>query len=184
MEKIIHYSCCNEGYSPIIKENEKIFIPPCDKFILPRLNTKIPKLCPELYLEFHTISVWTDANISLKVSLDELVSLLGNNDCIVFNHPERQTINQEIDVCRDLKLDAESNLNYHKDKEGLLAACGVIVRRNINKIRDANKEWLSEVIAGSIRDQLSFPYTLGKLTKIINTEWKIPYETKYFKVNY
>lgn len=44
-----------------------------------------------------------------------------------------------------------------------------------------NEQWWSEICRGSFRDQLSFPYTLGKVSKYIETEWERPFNSRYTK---
>ena len=49
--------------------------------------------------------------------------------------------------------------------------------------RDTEK-WWAEICRGSVRDQLSLPYTLGTIAKYAKVDWKwYPYENDYFKAN-
>ena len=63
----------------------------------------------------------------------------------------------------------------------MLAACGIVVRKNTETVNRLNEKWWAEICRGSSRDQLSFPYTLGTISKYIKTEWRKPFNSKYTK---
>lgn len=180
MVKVIKYSCLVGNYDNPIQDG-RTYIKGSDRFKQNVLNAKLPKILPQLYLESHDYSLWLDANIILKVNPLELIEMMQGFDCLVVNHPVRTTINQEIEACK--LLDSKNNLDYHKDKPGLLAACGMILRKNTHAVNQLNCEWWSEICRGSFRDQLSFPYTLGTKALVINGEWNGIRENKYFKIN-
>jgi hypothetical protein len=180
MIKIIKYSCLVGDYDIPVQDG-RIYVQGSTNFKSNNLNAKITKILPQLYLEQHDYSLWIDANIVLKVNPLELIEMMGDFECLLVNHPVRTTINEEIIACA--KLDSKSNLEYHKDKEGALASCGMILRKNTQTINQLNCQWFAEICRGSFRDQLSFPYTLGTKSLIINGEWSSLRENKIFKIN-
>ena len=158
MTKIIRYTSMSGGYDPPIKDG-RIYIPSSDKFATHRMNAKIAKIMPHKFLPKHDWSIWTDANMTLKLTEKELLEYFEYPEIGVFNHPMRSSIIKEISACR--RLDSAQNLAYHEGKEGKLAMCGFIIRKNIEKVHKACEEWWAEICRGSTRDQISFPYTVG-----------------------
>lgn len=181
MDSVILYSCHTKKYSPVIKD-ERTFIEPETIFKLDRLNSKMCKVLPHLYLPNYKYTIWVDANIEFKINPIDLLDLMEDKSCLVFTHPERKTINEEIKATAH--LDSSEKRGFHQNKPGLLAACGVIVRRNDNVTNSLNEKWWAEICKGSHRDQLSFPYTLGTIARYLEVNWKIPYENEYIKVIY
>ena len=135
MVKLIKYSCLVGDYDIPVQDG-RIYVQGSTNFKSNNLNAKLPKILPQLYLEQHDYSLWIDANIVLKVDPLELIEMMGNFECLVLNHPVRTTINEEIIACD--KLDSKSNLEFHKNKEGLLAACGMILRKNTQSVSQLN----------------------------------------------
>lgn len=174
---IIVYSSVSGDYDEKI-EDGRIYIEPSDKFITHRMNAKIPKILPHKFLPPHEYSIWVDSNIHLKVEPQKLIDLFENPLCGVFVHPYRTTINEEINAC--IELDSIKNLNYHKNKSGALAACGFIIRKNTEEVNILNEKWMTEILLGSSRDQLSFPYTLGSIAKMISVKNFI--DNEYYKI--
>jgi hypothetical protein len=43
-----------------------------------------------------------------------------------------------------------------------LAECTVLLRRNTKRLQEFNALWWNEILGGSIRDQISFPYAVWK----------------------
>jgi len=181
MDKIIVYSCNVGNYDNSVKDG-RLYINGSNKFNSDRMNAKVPKILPHLYLSPHNYSIWIDANIELLISPKDLIDIMEDKSCMVFKHPYRDTINEEIEECRKANVDVD-NLHYHKNKDGLLAACGVIVRKNTFETRVLSEKWWAEICRGSIRDQLSFPYTLGIISKYLKTDWEFPFNSKYTKWN-
>lgn len=181
MDKIIVYSCNVGNYDNSVKDG-RLYINGSNKFNSDRMNAKVPKILPHLYLSPHNYSIWIDANIELLISPKDLIDMMEDKSCMVFKHPYRDTINEEIEECRKANIDVD-NLHCHKNKDGLLAACGIIVRKNTFEARALSEKWWAEICRGSIRDQLSFPYTLGIISKYLKTDWEFPFNSKYTKWN-
>jgi hypothetical protein len=175
---IVKYSSVSGEYDDKIDDG-RLYIDPSDKFIMHRLNAKIPKILPHKILPSHEYSIWVDSNIHLKVEPQKLIEIFDYPLCGVFLHPYRKTINEEIEACKN--LDSEKNLIFHKDKPGLLGACGIIIRKNVEEVNVLNEKWMTEILLGSSRDQLSFPYTLGEISKKIQIKGSFT-DNEYFKI--
>jgi hypothetical protein len=74
------------------------------RFISARMNAKIYKV---LYYQFIQTewSIWIDCNRFLKVSPEYLIELCGDKDICVFEHPDRNCIYEEANVCKYYCLD-------------------------------------------------------------------------------
>jgi hypothetical protein len=131
----------------------------------------MPKILPHKFdLPEHDYSIWIDGNTSLKVPPEEIVEFFEYPKCGVFKHPWNRSIREEVEDCLELKLDEPEKINYHKDKTGVLAHCCFIIRKNDPTVQEYCEKWWEEIMRGSSRDQLSFPYTLGLISKIIDSE--------------
>lgn len=162
---IIAYSAVSKGYQPICFDSGIIYTD-ITKFILPKLNAKIYKCLPHLFVPPHEWSVWVDAKIKLNVAPKVLVDMCKDKEILAFHHPERDCLYQEANVCIDNKLDSKLIIleqidRYKKDgfpEHAGLPAAGIIVRKNTKQMQRLNEQWWAEICAGSHRDQLSFPY--------------------------
>ena len=160
--------CCMTGDYDNIQEDGRKYVDPCNRFRHNRLNAKVPKILSHKYIDTK-FSIWIDSNIVMKITYIELVQLFleANPDFEVgiFEHPERKIVEEEIKACANSNLDDHFRLNYHggRDSGERLAYCGIIVRRNTDLVAQYNEKWWGEISRGSSRDQLSFPYTLGKI---------------------
>ena len=118
----------------------------------------------------HDWYIWMDASIELKQPPQELVKLVGAASIVVFRHPLRSCVYEELKTCRELSLD--SALNFDK-QAGMLRLCqhpanaglhetGVHVSRDClaAKLLLAEVSWWVEF--GSRRDQLSFDPVLRR----------------------
>lgn len=164
----IFYSCVSDSYDDEINDG-RIYVNPCDRFISPRMNAKLPKIMPHKFFKDVSYTVWADSSLEFKKDPYSLIEYFNYPKVGVFYH-SRTSINQEIEACKLYPLDDIKRLEYHKDKPGRLAICGVIVRKNCDEVNILNESWWSEICRGSSRDQLSFPYTLGKIATYKNVE--------------
>ena len=117
------------------------------------------------------ISIWHGGNVMLRGDINQLLETVSNNDISIIKHNQRNCIYEEAKVCMDWKLDnpltIKSQMERYK-RDGYpagngLSAAFLIVRRNTKQIRGLMDLWWSEIIKGSIRDQLSFDYCCWKL---------------------
>jgi hypothetical protein len=123
-----------------------------------------------------TFSVWIDGSVELMPDCDipGLVKRYLSDGCgmAAFRHPNRGCVYEEAVVCKSGHLDdprlIDAQMGRYMDEEyprdNGLAACGVLLRRHdVPGIGEFNNAWWGEIMRGSKRDQLSFPYVAWKL---------------------
>jgi len=147
-----------------------------DKFKDPRLNAKIYKILPHLFIPGHEWSIWVDGNVFLNVNPIKLINELKihNKDIGVFKHTERDCLYEEARVCTKWNLDNEHFINRQVSRysdcsfpeHNGLYMCFLIIRRNTEYIRRKCEQWWCEITAGSVRDQISFPFVFNDLNHI------------------
>lgn len=117
------------------------------------------------------ISLWHDGNLRLRGDPRVMAeSFLKNHDLALFGHPTRDCIYKEAAAClSEGKGDPGRIWDQVEDykKQGYppnrgLVETGVILRRHTNIIKELEREWWSEVVVGSTRDQISLPFVLWK----------------------
>lgn len=125
----------------------------------PRLSAKIYKCLPHLFMPDEEWHIWIDGNLELKVDEKELIKLAGKSDVTVFENPYRNTVGEEMEEIKRLKLDDPEIVDAQTyNKNDKLPACFLIIRRNTPEVARRNAEWWAEICAGSVRDQISFPH--------------------------
>lgn len=167
---MIYTAIAGEKDAP--RDDIKVFT--TDMFVSPRMNAKIFKILPHLFMN-DEYSVWVDGNMTPKLTEQEYIAFLGDNDIAVMNHPERQCLYDEGKFCeikgKDIAEKIEPQLHrYHQEgypRNNGLYACGFIVRRHTPKMKRLCEQWWAEICAGSSRDQISFPYVFREGVSII-----------------
>lgn len=144
-----------------------------NKFNTPRMNAKIYKVLPHLFMPDEEWWIWHDANIFLKHPEQYYIDLAINNkaDTLVIRHPHRDSPLEEIEEVKKHRLDnlpdrEWDRLKLRYEKVNRLAMCGFIVRKNIETVRLSNEKWWAEICSGSVRDQLSFDFCFPNATFI------------------
>ena len=144
------------------------------KFRDPRRNAKIYKALSNHYI--HTpYNIWIDGNVKLNCDPEVLIEMMGDKEALVFSHPARDCIYDEAKICIQAKKDSADVINtqvghYHDlgyPPHNGLASCRLIVRKNTEQIAQLNALWWAEICAGSVRDQISFPFIFRDLVKYI-----------------
>jgi hypothetical protein len=149
-----------------------------DKFKDDRLNAKIYKVLPHMFLPNEDWWIWIDGNLTLKVSEQDLINRAGNNDVCVFANPYRETVGEEMEEIVGLGLEKEVVVNWLPyPRELPLSACFLIIRRNTPTVVRQNEAWWAEICAGSARDQISFPYCFPNA---VRWEKVHPFDNDYF----
>lgn len=177
-EKILLYTAVTSGYDnpPVGVKcfTEKNYC----LFKNNTFNAKIFKVLPHLVLweEKADVFFWVDGSININKPLEYYIeTYLKNSDIALFKHPERCSVRGEIDVLNKIKLynsnkDARfDQYNYYKSngyEDDSLYECGVIIRRNTEKINKMMETWWSYITAWGNRDQISFPYVISKFPDI------------------
>lgn len=116
-------------------------------------------------------SIWLDANDKLW---DDPIKIckkwLASADMAVFKHPHRKCIYDEVEACIKRRKDDPDTMRRQVARyraEGYprnngLNSTGVLIRRHTKKVAQFNDAWWEELLTGSHRDQLSFPYMVWK----------------------
>lgn len=141
-----------------------------------RRNSRAPKILSHLYSDTE-YSIWIDGNMSLLKPPEKIIKrYLGDHDLAVFQHPKRDCIYDEAMRCAKANLDEPETIieqvsRYEKTgyaKHKGLCECGVLIRRHTKKVIEFNNYWWSEYTRGSVRDQISFMYSVERVGLRIN----------------
>lgn len=129
---------------------------------------RIHKMLPHTLFSNVTHSIWVDGHVALKQHPGVLIELLGDADIAVFKHPARNCVYKEIELC--LKEKIGDPIQLQKARSVLTAMefptdaglwCGgVIVRRHNDATTTFNRDWWTNYVIGSERDQISLPVVL------------------------
>jgi hypothetical protein len=136
----------------------------------PRLAARMRKILSHRYLPpGTTYSMWVDANVLFLGNIETTVTnFLSEADIALFGHPTRQCIYAEAHACTvqgkgDPECIAAQAARYRNEgyPEGNgLYETTMLLRRHTDAITELNRHWWGEVVAHSMRDQISFPYVL------------------------
>lgn len=154
-----------------------------NKFKDPTMNAKIYKVLSHKYIK-DEYSVWVDGNLTLRISEDACIKLLGDSDIAVFENPYRDCLFDEIDECIRLRLDTKEALEGCRrryksfPKHNGLGTCFLIIRRHTEQIKRLNEEWWAAICSGSRRDQISFPVVFAGVVKYLPKVH--PFENEFF----
>lgn len=157
------YTCFTPGYDA--PRPDILNIPPLDIFKSDRLNAKMPKILPHVFID-DDVTVWCDANIFLSSeNLAEIEQKLKTADVVVLTHPERNCVYEEARVCIEAGLDDPERINgmmyflraAEWPENAGLYGCGVVAMNHQYDIKRALAAWWIYVTRWSSRDQLSFP---------------------------
>lgn len=128
------------------------------------------KLHPHLYFPQHEVSIWVDANIAFRQSVQPFFDALGDDGVLgLFPHPHRNCVYVEGSECvrrsKDSGEEIEAQLERYRAREfpeatGLWET-GILVRRHHDpRSRKLMTAWWRELFMGSRRDQISLPVAL------------------------
>lgn len=146
-------------------------MPDWGKFTNPVMNAKIYKILPHKFFD-DEITFWIDGNIFPLQEPELLVKeWLKDADMAVFEHNHKWTIYQEVEVIRRMFKsrpwiyeEAKEQVKNYPDLE--LSMCGLIIRRNNDKVNAFNEAWWAEICRWGQRDQLSFPVVLKRFPEL------------------
>lgn len=134
----------------------------------PRWLAKRPKMRPWEVTDAD-VYVWVDGQIQVKDGLrDFAVESLGDGMLAAFDHPERDCLFDEAQVCEARSLAPRETLRRQTDRyrrEGMPARwglweCAVLVWSRAGV--DFGRLWWSEVSLYSLRDQIALPFLLWR----------------------
>lgn len=157
----------------------------------PRLKSKIPKMLEWFnQQDEYDYYIWLDSKFTVNEGfITELINQTGDNDLMLFNHPNRNSIKEELEFMEKLMVNNDDYLKNRYDGEPMreqvefylsdntfidnkLFACGCFLyTKNLveNKNYNILKEWFLHNTIFSIQDQLSLPYLLQKF----NTKYDV-----------
>ncbi len=145
--------------------------PATSQFPHPCLNAKYHKILSHISFPDSEITLWIDGCIqipNITPILDLAKCYLADSDLAVFAHSERYCLYQEAAFCiQRRKDDPKAILRqvFHYTQKGYpandgLAECTILLRRHTKQVRGFNELWWNEILTGSFRDQISFPYVV------------------------
>lgn len=171
---------------------------PRSKSMTPRLQSKIPKCFGWQMIAGYDYYLWLDGNFALarEDSLQYLLDKCQGYDMIVFRHPTRPDIRQEVRYTRksikqlsnyavgryqgELLRDQYQAIIRDKDYiDDLLLCGGVFMYKNTPEVQRALKEWWYNISRYIVQDQISFPYAIKHLK--LNILDENIYNTPYLK---
>lgn len=133
----------------------------------PVWGARARKILSHKFLPDEEYSLWVDANLLFVGDPHTTVkNFLAEHDVAVFGHPTRHCIYEEAAICitqgkGDPDQIIPQTIRYRErgyPPGNGLAETGVLLRRHSSAIVEFNREWWGEVVTGSLRDQISFPY--------------------------
>jgi hypothetical protein len=144
-----------------------------------RLNAKYYKVLSHVSVPDVACSLWIDGSIDIcpETSVVNLAdSFLSGADIAVFAHAQRYCLYQEAAHCIHRRKDDREVIRrqvFRYTQEGVpanrgLAECSILLRRHTKQMREFNELWWKEILAGSVRDQISFPYVAWKTGVRVN----------------
>lgn len=139
----------------------------------PRRTAKIFKILPHLFFEHYDMSLWVDSNLLLKENIIEIINDFKQQkiNFIALEHNRRICAYQEANECikwgKDNTNTIVNQMKSYEDKNypknNGLHNCRFLLRKhNELDIKNAMNFWWNEIEQGSVRDQLSFNYTMWK----------------------
>lgn len=178
--------------------------PPRHNALHPRLQAKIPKMFAWQLTPGYDAYLWLDGCFSMcrADTVEYFVNQLGDNDIVVFRHPVRPDIRQELRYTRKGVRQQRLYLyNRYKNelyqemggeifsdrsfKDDTLVNGGVFMYRNTPEVQSMMKEWWYFVSRYATQDQISFPYVLKKSgIKVKILEENLVKTFPYFSLSY
>lgn len=152
-----------------------------------RLSAKIYKICSSLLFPNASCTFWHDANLVL---LPELVRRQHSfKGLLLFKHPHRDCLFEEAKECINLNKDSEDNIirqvkEYRGNiapSSGLYAAMMIGRNMSCNYLKEFELSWWEEILKFSIRDQISLPYVLKKVSIPITVIYEDPFYSTLLK---
>lgn len=139
-------------------------------------TSRIPKIKPHLYFENYDYSIYIDGSTTILRPIRGLVEkFLGDSSFAMRHHDKRSCVYEEgkkiIEMYETNPKDTPESVNGHLDfyksinfpENFGLFATGVLIRNhNDPRVIKCMNSWWDMYSKGSIRDQLSLPYSFWK----------------------
>jgi hypothetical protein len=178
--------------------------PPRYNSMLPRLQAKIPKMFAWQLAPGYDIYLWLDGAFAMAKpdTVEFFVNELGDDDIVVFRHPVRPDVRQELRYTRkgvrqgrlylhnryknELYQEMGDEIFADKDfKDDTLVNGGVFMFRNTPQVQQMFKEWWYFVSRYAVQDQIPFPYVLRKSgIRVKILERNLVKDFPYFNLSY
>jgi hypothetical protein len=166
-------------------------LPPVWEHEDPRRTARYHKVMMHKLFPKASYWLWMDGNQQLIVDPWQLVDryMDMSADIATYKHPTRKCVYEELDACLKLRKDnaalmRSQVLSYRQagyPANNGMCETTVMIRRNTKAVRDFNEQWWREIVRGSVRDQLSFNYTMRKMTMVYKAMAGRRDKPKYFK---
>jgi len=132
-------------------------------------NARMVKALSHLFVDTE-YSLWIDGNVELLVPPEEfLAKYKDRGDIVLFSAKDVRSTYEEARVVLELNLDSPETVNQQMERyfrEGFtndnIHATGIILRHHTPKVIEFNNFWWSQLCRHSLRDQLSFDYSVWK----------------------
>lgn len=147
-----------------------------------RINSKLYKVLPEVFLPGYDYYAWVDAAHAYKISPIKLIKKNKEFHYLAYKHSKRKSILSELFVVTILGYDKFINLykffksykrSNYSPKTGLFELTAFI-KRSEDRTKLASVSWFEYIIKYSSRDQLSFPIIVSNHNLVVkNLEGEI-----------
>ena len=136
-----------------------------------RRNAKSYKILSSLMFPEYEYIIWEDGTHQLKADPEKIYNEYGEFDLLLFKHPDRSCIFQELDIVNRANMDDRSTIqnqvNFYKSK-GMpekwgLFEMGTFIKKNNPIVKKFELMWWEQICKFSSRDQTSLPYVLWKM---------------------
>ncbi len=156
------------------------YVPPGHNFDQRKLSRKI-KILHDHFMPGNDISIYIDTRFCVKCNLNSFVEQNLHGDIAVMKHNRRRCLFDEAKYLlekgkmtdednRLLKKQVGRYRNWIKPNFGLWAP-GVMIRKHGKpELRDMMRKWYEEMLTGSHRDIVSFPFAYKKYQKHVNLD--------------
>jgi hypothetical protein len=134
----------------------------------PRRSARYHKILSHVVLPDSNAWLWVDASMQVQPPAN-LVDQHGA-ELVHFPHFMHDCVYQEHAACERYQLDDAAPMRAQVERyraagypeHNGLAETGILFRRNTTAVRRFNENWWEEVCCYSVRDQLSFDFTLWR----------------------
>ena len=140
-----------------------------------RRNAKVFKiLACNLFPEYEYI-FWQDGNHHLAKHPSEIIQEYGDFDLLCFRHPDRNCSYDEamavarwsLDVIDNILAQAKFYISKGYPKNQGLYELSTFVRKRSEPVLQFEQMWWEQICKYSSRDQVSFPFVLWQLRKLL-----------------
>lgn len=137
-----------------------------------RRNAKPYKILSAVMFPEYEYVIWEDGNHQLKKDPQLIIDEYGEDvDMLLFKHPDRKCVYQEMNACAQWKLDHVENIqnqfNFYKANKmpenfGLFEMSTFIVKTT-HVAKELQLMWWEQICRFSSRDQISLPFCLWRM---------------------